>query len=72
MKKVLITGGAGFIGYHLACSLSQNDYEIDLIDNFARGIKDSSLIDLSNKDNINLINLDLLDGKSLDKLSKRL
>ena len=43
MKKVLITGGAGFIGYHLACNLLQKNYRIDLVDNFTRGIKDNFL-----------------------------
>ena len=60
MKKALITGGAGFIGYHLACNLIQRNYHVDLVDNFTRGIKDNFLLDLSSKDGVNLINLDLL------------
>ena len=47
MKKILITGGAGFIGYHLAKRLLRDNYQIDLLDNFDRGVKDSSLIELS-------------------------
>ena len=43
MKKVLITGGAGFIGFHLAKKLVEEDFEVDIIDNFSRGIKDTSL-----------------------------
>lgn len=31
--KILITGGAGFIGYHLAKSLAQDGHEIIIIDN---------------------------------------
>ena len=38
-KKVLITGGAGFIGYFLASSLSEENYNVVLLDNFARGNK---------------------------------
>ena len=34
--KILITGGAGFIGYHLAKNLSKN-CSVDLIDNLSRG-----------------------------------
>ena len=49
MKKVLITGGVGFIGYHLANKLLLNDYRIDLLDNFSRGVNDSALYDLSKK-----------------------
>ena len=36
MKKILITGGAGFVGYHLACMLLKSDYQIDLLDNFLK------------------------------------
>jgi len=38
MKKVLLLGGAGFIGYNIAKYLSENrDYEITIADNFFRG-----------------------------------
>ena len=37
MKRVLITGGAGFIGFHLAKHLVNKNYQIDLIDNLSRG-----------------------------------
>ena len=70
MKKVLITGGAGFIGYHLARNLRLKNYRIDLVDNFTRGIKDNFLEDLAKKENVNLLNLDLLDKKSFDSLDK--
>ena len=35
MKKALIIGGAGFIGYHLAKKLLESDYQIDILDNFS-------------------------------------
>ena len=70
MKKALITGGAGFIGYHLALNLLKKGYEIDLVDNFTRGIKDTSLNELSKKDGVNLYNLDLLNEKELNELGK--
>lgn len=35
MKKILITGGAGFIGSHLIDSLlAENDYQVVVVDNF--------------------------------------
>ena len=37
MKKVLITGGAGFIGYALSKELLKRDYEVDVIDNLSIG-----------------------------------
>ena len=60
MKKVLITGGAGFIGYHLANKLLGSDYQIDLLDNFTRGLNDTFLTELADNHNVNLINTDLL------------
>ena len=33
-KKILITGGAGFIGYHLINYLLKEDYLIKIIDNY--------------------------------------
>lgn len=68
MKKVLITGGAGFIGYHLALNLSQNGYSVDMADNFARGVKDGFLLELSSHENVNLLDLDLLRKVSFDEL----
>src|SRR5437660_7827920 len=34
-KRVLITGGAGFVGSHLADELLQNGYQVRALDNLA-------------------------------------
>ncbi len=34
-KKVLVTGGAGFIGSHTSIELIENDYDVLIIDNFS-------------------------------------
>jgi len=34
MKKVLLIGGAGFIGHHLALKLVEENYEVEIIDSF--------------------------------------
>ena len=39
-KKALITGGAGFIGFHLSRYLLKKGYKVHLIDNYMRGRKD--------------------------------
>jgi UDP-glucuronate decarboxylase len=39
MKRVLVTGGAGFIGSHLCESLLDEDYDIICLDNFFTGFK---------------------------------
>ena len=37
MKKVLVTGGAGFIGSHLVKRLVEKGYDVTAIDNLERG-----------------------------------
>jgi nucleoside-diphosphate-sugar epimerase len=45
-------------------------YKVDLADNFARGVKDSFLIDLSKKNGANLFDTDLLKKDDLQKFDK--
>lgn len=63
-KKILITGGGGFIGYHLAKKLQNNGHEICLVDNFSRGKLDLDLKKLLKLKNINMLNI-LYKKKSL-------
>ena len=58
MIKVLITGGAGFIGQNLARKLQQMNYEVSIIDNFSRQ-DGTQPEDLHLSDDIRLINIDL-------------
>lgn len=39
LKKVLITGGAGFIGSHIADKLLENNYSVVVLDNLSSGTK---------------------------------
>lgn len=41
MKRIHITGGAGFIGSHLANRLCNNDFHIKVIDNYSSGSKNN-------------------------------
>ena len=64
MKKILITGGTGFIGYHLASRLASQGHEIVLADNFFRSENDSDLAKLLALPNVSLYQADLTDPKS--------
>lgn len=62
--RVLITGGAGFIGHHTAIYLSKKGFEVVVLDNLSRARKDSLL--LLKRNGIRVIVGDLL-GESLPK-----
>lgn len=69
MSKILITGGAGFIGFHLAKKLSDNrDNEVHIVDNLVRGRMDSDFKSLINRDNVRFFNLDMKNPENLKKL----
>lgn len=61
MKNILITGGAGFIGYHLAKYYSnKKDYSVLILDDFSRGENDKHFKDLiKDFSNIEYIKIDL-------------
>jgi UDP-glucose 4-epimerase len=41
MSKILVTGGAGFIGAHLVARLAESDQEIVVLDNFKRSSRET-------------------------------
>ena len=57
-KKILITGGAGFIGFNILKSL-HNKYDVTLIDNFSRGKFDSEIFNFVKNNKIKVIKQDL-------------
>lgn len=68
--KALITGGAGFIGYHLAKELLEQGYEIVLADNFSRGVEDTFLKELEENPKITFVHEDLMLKENVMKMSK--
>ena len=68
MSKILITGGAGFIGYHLTKLLSEQGHEVVIVDNFFRSEKDEDLSSLIEMPNVKMIEADLTDKASWDEL----
>ena len=63
--KVLVTGGAGFIGSHIAEYLVQRGDDVTVLDNLNTGKKDN-LAKINDK--INFVNGDIRDYKLLEKL----
>ena len=74
MKKILITGGAGFIGYHLANFHSKNGDYIIIIDNLGKDNQkiDSELNKLIKKPNVDFIQCDLTDKTGSIDLPKNI
>lgn len=58
MKKILVTGGAGFLGSHLCCKLIHEGHEVIAVDNFYTGNKDN-IIHLLNNPRFELIRHDV-------------
>ena len=70
MKKVLITGGAGFIGSHIALKLIEKGYEVTVLDNLLEQIHGAdpnmtSPLYCSIKDNVRFIKGDVCDKAAL-------
>lgn len=58
MKKILVTGGAGFLGSHLCTRLIHEGHEVIAVDNFYTGNKDN-IIHLLNNPRFELIRHDV-------------
>ncbi len=67
--KVLITGGAGFIGYHLAKLLLENGFTVDLTDILDENKFDIDLVKLLKIKNCNYIKSNLLEENLIKNLS---
>ena len=69
MKKILITGVAGFIGYHLAEKLLNNNYHIIGIDNlndyYDPNLKKARLDNLNELSNFEFHKIDFIQNKEL-------
>ena len=68
MRKVLITGGAGFIGLNLARSLVTQGIRVDLLDDFSRGREDEEFTALVGRPGMRCLGLDLSAPGSTDGL----
>jgi UDP-glucose 4-epimerase len=68
--KILIIGGAGFLGGFLTESLVRDGFRVDILDNFHRGVNDSFLSQVLASKNVNLLSGDIRDRKFMDTLDR--
>lgn len=68
--RILVTGGAGFIGSHLCERLVSNGHEVTAIDNFSTG-NVNNLNSLIDSKSFNLVEGSILDASTLKSLIKR-
>lgn len=69
-RRILITGGAGFVGVHLARHLTDNGDEVVLLDDFSRGRDDDELAELTARDSVTTVTGDITDASLYDRLGK--
>jgi nucleoside-diphosphate-sugar epimerase len=64
--KVLLTGGAGFIGSHLTESLLEDGHKITIIDNYCSS-QESNIEHLREKEDLNIKEKDVLDNLKFER-----
>jgi len=68
--KALITGGAGFIGSHLAEKLLKLDYEVTVLDDLSTGSLDN-ISNCKKQENFQFIKGNIRDGNLVDELCRK-
>ncbi len=72
MKKILLTGGTGFIGSHIAVELLENSYEVYIIDNLSNSKKEVvNKIELITGKAPKFENIDIKDFNALNEYFSR-
>ena len=63
-KKVIVTGGAGFIGSHLVDQLLEEGHTVKVLDNFSNGRKEN-LSQHEGNENLEIITADISNFESI-------
>jgi len=69
-QKILILGGAGFIGYHLANRLVNDGNDVTIVDDFSRGRQDPDLEALMKRPGVKVITADLTKLESYNQFDR--
>lgn len=70
MARVLVLGGAGFIGYHLASRLADEGHALTLVDDLSRGRADAGLAALRARPGVRFVQADLTVPGALGALDR--
>jgi len=75
MEHILVTGAAGFIGYHLSERLLKEGFLVTGLDNlnpyYDVSLKKARLFRLNQKENFSFVRCDLEDGKAMKELFEK-
>lgn len=69
LEEVIITGGAGFLGSHIARLILDEGHKVTIFDDFSNG-KEIHLKDLRNNTRLSIIKGDLTKKKDIENLNK--
>lgn len=70
MARVLVLGGTGFLGCHLASRLAAEGHALTLVDDLSRGRRDETIVALTARPNVRLVEADLTKASALDALPR--
>ena len=72
IMKILVTGGAGYIGSHTVLELLEAGYEVCIVDNFSNSCKESvERVNLITGKKADLYEADIRDKEALDEIFKK-
>src|SRR5690348_5651290 len=68
LATILITGGSGFIGFHLAKHMAKKGNNVTIIDNLSRGRHDLEFENLLQVKNVNFLKIDLTNYEEIKQI----
>ena len=70
MNNILITGGAGFVGFYLAKHFLELEHKVTIVDNFTRENNDKYFKNLIKHKNCKFLKLNMEQKESFEQIEK--